>query len=104
MKKESKPVSEYADHSQEDFNRLLESTNKLVNRIDKLVGLFEEASKHVGEVESTEARIQELSKRLETLLEQNRVIAQGLVLLEKYVRGKTSLQGSPQPGSMQEYT
>jgi len=87
MKKESKPVSEYADHSQEDFNRLLESTNKLV-----------------GEVESTEARIQELSKRLETLLEQNRVIAQGLVLLEKYVRGKTSLQGSPQPGSMQEYT
>ncbi|HIH25622.1 hypothetical protein J4476_04650 [Candidatus Woesearchaeota archaeon] len=88
--------------SSEDFNKLLESTEKLVNRVDKLVGLFEEASKHVGEVESTEAKVQELAKRLETLLEQNRIIAQGLVLLEKYVRGKTSLQSNA-PENMQSY-
>ena len=66
-----------------------------------MVSLFEEASKHVGEVETTEAKVQELANRLETLLEQNKVIAQGLVLLEKYVRGKTSFQ-TTQP-AMQEY-
>jgi len=94
------PKAQY-NISVEDFNKMLESTNKLVNRVDKLVSLFEEASKHVGEVESTEAKVQELAKRLETLLEQNKIIAQGLVLLEKYIRGKTGLQSS-QPGSMQQ--
>lgn len=75
-----------------DIPGLIESTNKLVQRIDKLVSLFEEASKHVGEVESTEEKIRALSSKLETLLEQNKAIAQGLILLEKYVRGKTGLQ------------
>ena len=102
MKKEGTSEVKSMNVSTEDFNKLLESTEKLVTRIDKLVGLFDEASKHVGEVESTEAKVQELAKRLETLLEQNRVIAQGLVLLEKYVRGKTSLQ-SNSPENMQQY-
>ena len=102
MKKEGTSEVKSMNVSTEDFNKLLESTEKLVTRIDKLVGLFEEASKHVGEVESTEAKVQELAKRLETLLEQNRIIAQGLVLLEKYVRGKTSLQ-SNSPENMQQY-
>ncbi|MEK6956071.1 MAG: hypothetical protein AABW52_05405 [Nanoarchaeota archaeon] len=102
MKKEGISEVKTINVSSEDFNRLLESTEKLVSRVDKLVGLFEEASKHVGEVESTEAKVQELAKRLETLLEQNRIIAQGLVLLEKYVRGKTSLQ-SNSPENMQSY-
>ena len=102
MKKEGISEVKTINVSSEDFNRLLESTEKLVSRVDKLVGLFEEASKHVGEVESTEAKVQELAKRLETLLEQNRIIAQGLVLLEKYVRGKTSLQSSA-PENMQQY-
>ena len=102
MKKDGTSEVKAINVSSEDFNRLLESTEKLVSRVDKLVGLFEEASKHVGEVESTEAKVQELAKRLETLLEQNRIIAQGLVLLEKYVRGKTSLQ-SNSPENMQSY-
>ncbi|GEM_PF-7064357 len=91
----SKEVHETSHHEQspsKQFTELLESTNKLVTRIDKLVSLFEEASKHVGEVESTEAKITNLSSRLDALLEQNKSIAQGLLLLEKYVRGKTGLQ------------
>ena len=70
---------------------LLESNNQLINRIDKLVSLFEEASKHVGEVESTEEKVNALTNKLETLLNQNKTIAQGLLLLEKYVRGKTRI-------------
>ena len=78
--------------SSKQVSELIESTNKLVQRMDKLVSLFDEAAKHVGEVESTEARITALSSKLEFLLEQNKAIAQGLILLEKYVRGKTGLQ------------
>ncbi len=74
-----------------DIPDLVESTDQLVRRIDKLLSLFEEAAKHVSEVESTEQKIKMLSEKLETLLEQNRSIAQGLILLEKYVRGKTGL-------------
>ncbi len=77
---------------------LLELNSKLITRIDRLVSLFEEASKHVGEVETTEAKVSALTSKLETLLEQNKTIAQGLLLLEKYVRGKTRIGGEPQPG------
>jgi len=65
--------------------KLIESSNALIHRIDKLVSLFEEASKHVAEVD--EHRISELTAKLETLLDQNKDLARGLLLLEKYVRG-----------------
>ena len=100
--KEDHPVEKtHNESNSKDVNELIQSTNKLVQRIDKLVSLFEEASKHVDEVESTEAKITALSTRLESLLEQNKAIAQGLLLLEKYVRGKSGLQSNTQ--TMQEY-
>lgn len=79
------------------FSELIESNNKLIQRIDKLVSLFDEAAKHVGEVETTEAKITALSSKLESLLEQNKAIAQGLILLEKYVRGKSGLATAQMP-------
>jgi hypothetical protein len=92
-KKEIGVTPEYNSVSNnQDMSELISSMNKLVTRVDKLVSLFEEASKNVAEVESTEAKIAALSNRLEVLLEQNKSIAQGLLLLEKYVRGKTGLQ------------
>jgi len=87
QKKESEPHEYIA----KQFSELIESNNKLVQRIDKLVSLFDEAAKHVGEVETTEARVVALSEKLELLLEQNKAVAQGLILLEKYVRGKSGL-------------
>ena len=56
---------------------------------DRLVGLFEEASKHVAQVD--ENRIASLTAKLETLLDQNKDLAKGLLLLEKYVRGYQDL-------------
>ena len=98
-----KPVhKETPELSSKQVTELIESTNKLVQRIDKLVSLFDEAAKHVGEVESTEAKIVALSSRLESLLEQNKAIAQGLLLLEKYVRGKSGLSQPVVP--MSEYS
>ena len=72
----------------------IQSINKLVTRIDKLVSLFEEASKHVAEVSVDDDRIKLLAAKLETLLEQNKDIAKGLILLEKYVRGRTGFEPS----------
>jgi len=82
---------------------LISEMDKLTKRVDKLLGLFEEASKHVGEAETTEQRINELTNKLESLLEQNKSIARGLILLEKYVRGKTEFT-RPSGEKVQEYS
>lgn len=76
---------------------LLENMNGLVSRLDKIFTIFEEASKHVGDVETAEAKISNLSTKLEALLDQNKTIAHGLIMLEKYVRGKTRLEPSIEP-------
>ncbi|MBU1203991.1 MAG: hypothetical protein KKG60_02895 [Nanoarchaeota archaeon] len=68
---------------------LISSMNTLVKKIDKMLGLFEEASKHVMEV-GEDKRILELTEKLEKLLDQNKTIAGGLLMLEKYVRERAS--------------
>jgi len=82
---------------------LVNSINTLVKRVDTLISLFEEASKHVTEVETTEVKIKELTTKLETLLEQNKNVARGLILLEKYVRGKTELTPESAPKPLSEF-
>ena len=66
--------------------------NHLIQRIDTMVSLFEEASKQVTQADNMEDRINDLTKQLEMLLEQNKQIARGLILLEKYVRGRSKLE------------
>ena len=66
--------------------KLIENTDGLTKRIDKLLTIFEEASKHVGDVD--EDKLRQLTMKLDGLLDQNRDLSQGLVLLEKYVRSK----------------
>tara|TARA_Y100000310_G_C20598778_1_gene771900 strand:+ start:107 stop:406 length:300 start_codon:yes stop_codon:yes gene_type:complete len=61
----------------------------LTSRVDKLVGIFEKASKQVGDVQTSDEMIRSLSERLSDLLEQNKTIASGLLALEKYVRQRT---------------
>ncbi len=65
---------------------LAEQSKQLTSRTDRLLSLFEEAAKNIEKGEIKEP----LAKQLESLLEQNKIIARGLVLLEKYVRDKTS--------------
>ena len=61
---------------------LISSFNILSGRIDKFLNVFEKAASRIerGEIEEP------LAKKLESLIEQNRTIARGLLLLEKYVR------------------
>ena len=67
---------------------LMTSTKKLVDKIDKMLHVFDEASKHVMEV-SEDKRIAELTDKLDDLLNQNKNIAKGLIMLEQYVRKRS---------------
>lgn len=77
------------------INKLVMSTNDLNKKIDSLLRVFETAAKHVSETKTTEEQINALAMKLESLLDQNKNIARGLILLEQYVRGKTTLPGKP---------
>ena len=66
---------------------LLDSVTKLTDRTDRLLSLCEEAAKNIEKLEVKEP----ITRQLEELLEQNKTIARGLLLIEKYIREKTSV-------------
>ena len=66
---------------------LLEGIKKLTDKIDRMLNVFEEASKHVMDV-GEDKKLLELTDKLNDLLEQNKTIAKGLLMLERYVRTK----------------
>ena len=76
---------------QKKTTELITSVNELSKKIDKMLSLFETAAKSIehGEIEEP------LAKKLESLIDQNKIIARGLLLLEKYVRDKTSTGFQP---------
>ena len=74
---------------------MIKQMKVLTSRMDKLVGIFEKASKQVGEVQTSDDMIRSLNERLNELLDQNKTIASGLLALEKYVRQRTA---EPQSG------
>ncbi|MEK6841294.1 MAG: hypothetical protein AABW57_01635 [Nanoarchaeota archaeon] len=67
---------------------LLEAINSLTQRIDNLVNIFEEAAKNVANIEE-DRKVKDLANKLEELLEQNKSLANGLLLLERYIRSKS---------------
>ncbi|MBL7100553.1 MAG: hypothetical protein ISS23_01215 [Nanoarchaeota archaeon] len=69
---------------------LILSVKELTKKIDDMVKIFEEAAKHIKE-----GTDKPLMEKLQSLLEQNKTIAKGLILLEKYVREKSAM-GMPQ--------
>ena len=74
---------------------IIDATNQLNKKIDRLLNVFEEASKHVLEV-GEDRKILELTDKLEELLEQNKNISKGLTILEGYVKNKMQFEGSRQ--------
>lgn len=77
---------------QHKTTELIKSINSLTSRIDTMVSLFEEAAKHI-ESGSDEP----LRRKLDSLLEQNKNIARGLILLERYVRERISVEDNFPP-------
>ncbi len=64
--------------------QLLTSMNNLTKKIEKLIEIFEKAADYIEKEEVSEP----LSSKLAQLLEQNRKIASGLLILEKFVKEK----------------
>lgn len=67
---------------------LIVSMNQVTKKVDELIGIFKKAAEHIEKGEIKEP----LARKLTDLLEQNKRIAKGLILLEKYVREKQGLQ------------
>ncbi|MBI4158842.1 hypothetical protein HY500_01130 [Candidatus Woesearchaeota archaeon] len=76
---------------QKKETELMVNVNQLIKRIDRMLNIFEEASKHVMEV-GEEKKIIELADKLEELLNQNKNIAKGLIMLEQYVKTKSQFE------------
>ena len=75
---------------QEKTVDLISSINKLTKRMDNMVDIFDEAAKNIKSDQS-----QPLMKKLEDLIDQNKNIARGLILLEKYVKEKSAFSSFP---------
>jgi len=71
---------------------LITSVKELTKKMDDMVSIFQEAAKHIKE-----GTDRPLMEKLNGLIEQNKTIAKGLILLEKYVREKSAGVGGGQP-------
>ena len=71
----------------------------LSNNISKLLQLFELSAKSLAEKPGKNPEIdQEFLKKLDSLLEQNKVISKGIMLMEDRIRGRAQpLQPQPMP-------
>jgi len=67
---------------QQQNANLLISMNNLTKKIEELVEIFKKAAEHIEKGEIKEP----LARKLTDLLEQNKRIAKGLLLLENFVR------------------
>jgi len=78
---------------------LNESNIKLNRRIDSLLNLFENASKSIDKIKEVESKeVEELAKKLEEVVGQNKDLAEGFVALEKYVKAaRGDIQLNPKP-------
>lgn len=65
---------------------LLNSVNQLTKKVDNLVEIFTKAASHIEKGDVKEP----LAAKLSELLDQNKKIARGLILLERYVKEKAS--------------
>jgi len=77
---------------------LLISMNNLTKKVDELVEIFKKAAEHIEKGEIKEP----LARKLTDLLEQNKRIAQGLILLEKFVREREGFTTEKENKSFQD--
>ena len=80
---------------------LARDTNRLSKDIAKMLGLFEDANKAFkeGKAKPIEGLGEGIEEKIDRLAEQNKVVAQALVLLEKFLREKSeeAIEERPKP-------
>lgn len=76
-------------------NSLLKSQEALTNEIKSMVGLFKEAGEQMV-AETEEEKLRPLLGKISELLEQNKNIIRGLILIQKYIKSSTMTGEQPQ--------
>lgn len=72
-------------------NALVKNTHKLFEQNSEMLKIFKEASKHLNDIDVKDESLRPMFRRLDDLLEQNRTIARGLLMLERYVKERSSI-------------
>ena len=62
--------------------QLIDKMNNLTVRMDRMLSLFEDAARNLSTTDDSSG----LKTQLQDLVEQNKVIARGLLSIEKYIR------------------
>ncbi len=82
---------------------LIQSNNELVKEINSMVKFFHEAGERMM-VESEEEKLKPLFERLNALLDQNKTVIRGLLLIQKYIKSSSpSEEQSSKPISPTEF-
>ena len=100
VKKVSSTKTDLLVESSVDLQRtilaLVESNNALNKKIDTMVNLFDRAAGNIDKIKEGETRnVENLARRLNSVVNQNKDLAHGLVLLEEYVRKRGERELEP---------
>ena len=80
--------------------------DNLSNQISKLLELFEISAKSLAEkdfnTERGSANTEKISKQMDSLLEQNKIIARGMTLINDRILEKTPSEMSPAPSGLKQ--
>jgi len=78
--------------SQQTNLTLIKSINELSRRMDRFVSMFEDAAKNVGDIKAvTRDEVEDIAKRIQEVVQQNKDLAEGLINLDSYVRRRNVL-------------
>ncbi|MAG52333.1 MAG: hypothetical protein CMH62_00045 [Nanoarchaeota archaeon] len=81
---------------------LLKAQTNTSKDISSMVALFKEAGEHMV-VETEEERLRPLLSKITELVEQNKTIMRGLILIQKYIRSSTATDIPQKPISPEEF-
>jgi hypothetical protein len=86
-----KKLIEISILSQQTNLTLIKSMSELSKRVDKLVTMFEKAANNVGDIKAvTQEEVEDVARRVQEVVQQNRDLAEGLLNLDGYVRRRNA--------------
>ena len=83
-------------------NQLLKAQTSSSKEISSMVHLFREAGEHMV-AETEEERLRPLLTKISELVEQNKTIMRGLILIQKYIKSTTMQEIPQKPLSPEEF-
>lgn len=101
---------DYEIISRKDINRLKQeikdlkegknsgSANNVMNKLNQMLGLFEDASLSIKTEKPTSMKLDAISEKLDKVLDQNQKIAEGLLSIVDLVKGVKPEITKPMPG------